>query len=42
MHLTTLQMIFISLQPYRKLHKFATTNSILKKKIILDMHDHKT
>ena len=28
---------------YRKLHKFATTNSILKKKtIILDMHDHKT
>ena len=27
---------------YRKLHKFATTNSILKKRTLLDMHDHKT
>ena len=27
---------------YRKLHKFATTNSIFeKKKILLDMHHHK-
>ena len=27
---------------YRKLHTFATTNSNFEKKIILDMHDHKT
>ena len=27
---------------YRKLHKFATTNSNFEKKIFLDMHHHKT
>ena len=27
---------------YRKLHKFATTNSNFKKKVLLDMHHHKT
>ena len=27
---------------YRKLHKFATTNSNFEKKILLDMHGHKT
>ena len=27
---------------YRKLHKFATTNSNFAKKILLDMHHHKT
>ena len=26
---------------YRKLHKFATTNSDFEKKILLDMHHHK-
>ena len=27
---------------YRKLHKLATTNSNFEKKVLLDMHHHKT